>query len=132
MPTLIETSDYQYLRNILDASVDADTLPDPVIESPLMLKRATDYIVSRTSDLGEHAKNAAIFYLASLLLPSMQGQITAAHVIRTGGQVSRSVNWKEFESSILNRMEEELALIPNVSPVTVDPEPPPAFIFVTD
>jgi hypothetical protein len=107
---LLDSNSYKAIRGALSKSLDGDTLPDDDIEDPMILGRAESYIASRTSDTGEHAKKATIFYAASLLAHPMQGQIAAAVAIRTGGVTVR-FDADKAKAELLSQMEEELAAI---------------------
>lgn len=107
---LLGAESYDSIRRAISASLDSDTLPDALIEDDLYLNSALEWVASRTSDEGEHAKRAAIYYAAYLLLPAMQGQIMAAHAIHTGGQTS-AIGWRTLADELLARAERELSFL---------------------
>jgi hypothetical protein len=110
MPLTLDETDYPSIREAISASLDGDTLPDAVIGSDLYLKTAVEWVQAATSDIGEHAKRAAIFYTAHLLVPACVGQIMAAHAIKSGTP-SGAINWRALSDFLLARAEKELLLV---------------------
>jgi hypothetical protein len=110
MGELLTSDDYPTVRRVLEASLDDTTLPDDVIRDPIYLDVALEYIASRTGDTGDHAKRAAIYYLASLLAPAMQGRIMAAYSIVTGGSAAKP-DIKMMVAELRSRAETELDII---------------------
>lgn len=134
MPLLTET-DYPSIRRAISASFDETTLPDPVIADDLFVGEAELWVAARTSDAGAHAKKAAIYYAAYLLVPSVKGQLQAAENIRAGSQGSSSTsNWKPLADELLRRAEREIDMISNPADVpelemAVSCSVPVSFVF---
>lgn len=77
------------MRRAIDAALDASTLPDEVIGDAIYLTRALEYVASRTTDTGEHAKRAAISYLASLLVGTVATNVMALRSILAGNSAAK-------------------------------------------
>src|SRR4051812_20355112 len=109
MALSISPSDYDRIRRALSVSLDAGTLPDLVIEDESFLPSGIAWVVAQTTDEGAHAKNAAIFYTAALLAPSMAGQISAAEAIVVGN--GRPIDVRVLAGELRARAQTELFLV---------------------
>jgi hypothetical protein len=110
MALTLETEDYNALRKAIDESRNATNLPDETIELSIYKDRAEAWIASRTSDEGVHAKNALIFYCASLIAPTCN--ITRTENFGTPGGYSRDVESPSQRAArLLGWAENELDLL---------------------
>jgi hypothetical protein len=66
---LTTSADYPDIRGAIDVSLDADSLPDTVIGLDRYIGRAERWVAERTTDVGDHAKQAVISRCAALLVP---------------------------------------------------------------
>jgi hypothetical protein len=71
MPPLLSSTDFPAIRAAIDLSLDEATLPDDVIWLDIYVGEAERYVASQTADTGQNAKNAVVYWAASLIAPSV-------------------------------------------------------------
>jgi hypothetical protein len=106
---LLDESHYVRIRRAISQSFNEVTLSDDVIRDSGVVDEAEDWTARQTADTGEHAVRAARYYAAHLLVPSVWGQLQAAHNI-VGGD-GTAVKWRELAAELLRRAESEIAAI---------------------
>jgi hypothetical protein len=112
----LTAAEYPSIRAALDVSLDADALPDDIIELPIYAGSAELEVYRRDPDLysrtGVHKRrcvNAMIFLTAAYLAPAMP-QITS----ETLGDVTygfETINWMKLAGELRERADSEIAAV---------------------
>ena len=122
----LTAAEYASIRAALDVSLDADALPDSIIELPIYSGSAELEIYRRDPELysrtGVHKRrciNAMILLTAAYLAPAMP-QITS----ETLGDVTHgyeTINWIKLAAELRGRADSELSSV--ISATSVTPVP---------
>lgn len=107
---LILPEHYNQIRAAIRTSLDADGLPDEIIEFSIYKSAAEAEVEALTSDTGEHARNAAILICAALLARRIP-QITADSDDVGGPYQIEPVDIDKLVADLRARATAELALI---------------------
>ncbi len=113
---LLSASNYPDIRAAIDTSLDSTTLPDATIalavyvgSAELWVKERDPSAESRTGDDLQHAKNAAMYMTAALLVPAVP-QLTAERYLDEGYEYTRQkIDWDKLAAELRSRAEAELA-----------------------
>jgi hypothetical protein len=70
MPITLGTSEYESARKLVDTSLTADQLPDTTLALDAFGGAAVRWVETRTSNADDDAKMAAVYKLASIVLPA--------------------------------------------------------------
>ena len=113
---LLTAADYPSVRAVLDITLDADSLPDSIIELPVYAGSAEADVAAkdplyatRTGTDKLHIRNALILFCAARIAPAMPS-ITA----ETQGpyvQARSPVDWMKRQAELTGRAESEIAAV---------------------
>lgn len=113
---LLTASEYSGIRAALDVSLDADMVPDSIIEEPIFGPAAELWVMeqdplwsTRTGTAQRHLLNALTYYAASLIAPSMPAILSESQGPYAYSRAS--VDWMKRAAELAGRAEEEIAAV---------------------
>ena len=123
---LLTANEYDAIRAAIDVSLDADTLPDRVIELPVYGPAADLWVqtrdplwASRTGAAHLTLVNALIFYCASLLVPAIPMLTAETHGPNTWQR--QPVEWQERAALLRGQAEEAVSSVVTPTATSVAP-----------
>lgn len=109
MPAVaIVSGDYPSIRGAIDISLDANSLPDAVIELEIYATAAEQWIAAETTETGSEAHLAAVLYCAYLIAPQVPALIRER---MAGGEYwQQPFDFVDLAGRLLQRAYQQLAL----------------------
>jgi hypothetical protein len=113
---LIDESRFDEIRSAIDTTLGEANLPNEIIAKDIYLGRALRWVASKTTNTGPEAKNAAIYYIAYLICPSMP-QLESDRKATGDGYQVKVENLQDKLDRLLTTAQGYISEIDDVTPV---------------
>lgn len=125
---ILTIADYDAIRKAISLDLDGAMLPDLTIGLPIYAGRAETWVVRRdplaltrtAPDQVRIVKNAAIFYAAALIAPSMSSVTTMSD---GGTSVTWKTDWKARANELLAMADNEIDALVATGEVDLEDRP---------
>ena len=130
--SILTLTDFPAVRAVIDVKLTEDDLPDEVMLSPAYIGAAEAWVLSRdpqaetrTGDEAAHITRAAVFYMASLLVPAV-ARLTSVSIQTVDMSYSKPpIDISKRVKELKALAEDEINML--LKPSEITPEKPKMF-----